>query len=357
MSKSGWGVGPQELTSGIDTLVLSYRGVADSCLLTELEEAKETARALSTSVPFTLGGEECLLSAGSMGRHAFRLAHPRGLIGIGTGERLPVLRFQPYGEVLHSLGPLGVDAWIRSVMGNRVQIIEDIVSRVDLHADFAELNVTERDEENFVTRAGRVSGHHDRGVFTGYSFGKRSSRSISARIYDKTQEVADKGGTYVYELWGEKYVHGDVVWRVEFELHRGFLRKYGITTLDELIWQAGGLWKYATTDWLSLRRPTEDQTRSRWPVDPRWQAVEETSLAARLVPLEKVAALQSRDSAKREIAYVLGELVRWGAILGTPTLEQTLETLPSYIGRHLGKSSADFGELQRVKRIKMGLVS
>lgn len=356
-SESRWVGRPRELISGIDTLVLSYRGVAHSDFLASLTEAKQVAGQLSARVPFNIGEEEFLVGAGSLSRHAFRLQHARGVLGIAAGEKLPVVRFQPHAEVLHSLGPRGVAEWVRGVVGEQVEITGEIVSRVDLHADFQDLHLTREDEDNFVTRAKRVGTYRDSGVFTGFNFGKRTSRSISARIYDKTDEIATKGGTYWYELWGDEFVPGEVVWRVEFELHRGFLHEFSITTLDELLERVGGLWNHATTSWLSIRHPTEDQTKSRWPLDPRWQAVIEATLGSRIISLERAATLQTRDTAERELPFLLGGIVRWGAIMGTTTLEETLATLPVSLRRQLFKSGCDFKRLQNAKRIAMGLVS
>lgn len=357
ITTADWACEPRELASGIDTLILSLRGIASRKLLHDLADAKESARQVFESVPFQLGGQEFLVAPGALSRYSFRLQHEWGALGITDKENLPILRFQPRAEVLHAIGPLGVRDWLFSLVAREIEIVGELVSRVDLHADFQSLNFVMDDVENFVSRATSNSIHHSHGVFTGASFGKRSSKSISARIYDKTAEIATKGGTYVFELWGETFEMDEVVWRVECELHRGFLQKFGIATLDQTLEHVGAMWQYFTEEWLSLRIPTDDTTRSRWPTDPRWRSVQHASLASHIVELERVAAIQSRETAEKEIPYLLGEVMRWAAILNTHSIDETLKTMPSYLNRRLTVKGWDFAEQQRQKRITMGLVA
>jgi len=354
---SGWADEPRELASGFDTLVLSLRGVASRKFLVSLAEAKEAARMVSDLVPFQFGGDEFLVAPGALARHTFRLQHAWGVLGISDSDRLPVVRFQPHAEILHSFGPLGVRDWLVHLVSSQIEVSSDVVSRVDLHADFQNLNLVSGDVENFVTRATMNSVHHSHDVFTGVSFGKRSSRSISARIYDKTEEIASKGGTYMFDLWGETFLPDEIVWRVECEMHRGFLHKFDITTLDHLLEHAGALWQYFTQEWLSLRCPTDDSTRSRWPFDLRWQRVQQASFANRVVQLERVAASQARETAEKEVPFLLGEIMRWAAILNTDSIEETLRTIPSHLTDRLAVKGWDFAEQQRQKRILMGLIS
>lgn len=348
---------PRELASGIDTLVLSLRGVASKDFLSSLAERKEVARQESAAVPFEMGGQEVLVAPGSLARHAYRLQHAWGVLGISDSERLPVVRFQPQAEVLHAIGPLAVRDWLTKLVSSHIEVTGDVVSRVDFHADFQGLNLHMNDVENFVTRATMNSMHRSHGVFTGVSFGRRSSRTISARIYDKTEEIASKGGTYVFGIWGEAFRPDEVVWRVECEMHRGFLHKFGITTLDEVLTHAGALWQYFTEEWLSLRRPTDDETHSRWPFDLRWQSVQKAELANHISDLERVAAAQGRETLEREIPYLLATVIRWAAILDIHSMEETLRSMPSYLNRGLTAKGWDFAEEQRQKRTKMGLIS
>ena len=48
------------------------------------------------------------------------------------------------------------------------------------------------------------------------------------------------------------------------------------------------LWAYATCQWLSLRVPTSDETRSRCPVDPRWTLIQKSSLRGGTAPAVRI---------------------------------------------------------------------
>ena len=54
-----------------------------------------------------------------------------------------------------------------------------------------------------------------------------------------------------------------MVWRLEFELKREVLTQKGLSKLYQVLDHLDGLWSYATTEWLRLTLPSEDdKTRS-----------------------------------------------------------------------------------------------
>ena len=46
------------------------------------------------------------------------------------------------------------------------------------------------------------------GTLTGFEFGSRKTKTICARIYDKTADVGAKGSSWWYEVWGGRSVEG-----------------------------------------------------------------------------------------------------------------------------------------------------
>ena len=64
-----------------------------------------------------------------------------------------------------------------------------------------------------------------------------------------------------------------MVWRLEFELKREVLTQKGLSKLYQVLNHLNGLWSYATTEWLRLTLPSDDdKTRSRWPIHPLWDS-------------------------------------------------------------------------------------
>ena len=115
-------------------------------------------------------------------------------------------------------------------------------------------------------------------ICTGFSFGSRRTQRISARIYDKTAEMEAKGTDWWEAVWGERHREGVPVWRIEFEIGRGALTELGLFTPHAVLASVPSLWRYCSTEWLSLRSSGPDSNRSRWPVAAEWEAVRSASL-------------------------------------------------------------------------------
>jgi hypothetical protein len=228
-----------------------------------------------------------------------------------------------------------------------------ILSRMDLHADFLGIDFRPEDKESFICRARSCMANWDEGIFSGFTFGSRKSKSVFARLYDKSLEITKKGGTYWYEIWGSAYEADEVVWRIEFELHRSFLRKFGVTSLEQGFSSMGGLWKYATEEWLSLRIPSLDETHSRWRIAPNWRTIQSASLASGAVALERVREARVGDELHRTIPQLSGWLARTGAILGYESIDEVLEALPGLVGMYERMTDTKFEDRIDLKRRKM----
>ena len=345
--------GPRELASGIDTLIISLRGDLPEALTTTLTEAKDLALELQCPVEVTVGGVEWQLQPGRFGKYPFSLQHEYGLLGITDSVALPTMRWQPRAMALHALGAATIAYWLIDLAEKEIAPVTATVSRLDLHADFQSLFFRPEDKDSFVGRPRSCVANWDEGVFSGFTFGSRGSKSVIARLYDKTLEISKKGGTYWYEIWGDRYEPEETTWRVEFEFHRAFLRKFGIVTLEQAFASVGGLWKHATEEWLSLRIPTLDETHSRWPLDPAWRSVQVASLASRPVSLERVRESRREDALHRTLPQLNGWLARTGAILGLESADDVIEVLPKIVDMYERSSHTTFKDRIQNKRKKM----
>lgn len=75
------------------------------------------------------------------------------------------------------------------------------VSRVDLFLDWQGWPFTLADEARFVRRARHVGADIEGGELTGLNFGRRTSKTIGGRLYDKTAEIAGgKGNPMRFEI-------------------------------------------------------------------------------------------------------------------------------------------------------------
>ena len=75
----------------------------------------------------------------------------------------------------------------------------------------------------------------------------------------------------------------------------------------------GDLWRYATTDWMTVREPTADSNRSRWPVRDFWRVVQ--SAGDSFGPVTGIAKVdQMRPQYDGLAQQARGVLVTMGAL-------------------------------------------
>ena len=319
----------RELASGIDALYLSGQVDLDESLLADLDRARESARAVSESVPYRLGKAEFGLAPYGWGRYPFRLSHEYGLIGLSGSEHLPAVRVQPRAEMLHGLGPEAtVDAFSDVLLS--VGEVRWSVSRVDLFADVQGWWPTVEDRDRFVCRATTRDTFEESGELTGFQFGRRKRRGLSARVYDKSEQMRKTGTEWWRDVWGDTYGEGDPVARIEFEFGRKVLRECGVDSPDDVFENTAGLWGYAT-EWLSYRDRSGDGTRSRWPVSAEWETIRTLSLRERAVTVERTTGSRQAAAEKRITAGLCGYLSSFAALRNIETLGESLSTAESVL--------------------------
>lgn len=322
---SGNGGGLTELASGVDALYLSGRAELSRGLLEALEERRSAAAAADAPARLMVAGEEFGVEPGPFGKYRYRLVHRTGLVGVTGSERLPALRVQPRSEFLHAVGPAevlrffdGVGDWLA---GGQVHWG---LSRLDLFCDVQGWSLQGEDRHRFVCRGQARTTHEYGEAFTGFEFGRRSSRTVCARIYDKSYQVEREGLDWWLTVWGERYDPARPVVRVEFEIGRQGLGEYRVDSPSEGLAAAPRLWASVTEDWLSFRTSTADDTKARWPVASEWEAVRKVSLRSDAVGIDRVRAGQRKGELRKLLPQLVGYLASTGAVIGTPDLASTL---------------------------------
>jgi hypothetical protein len=344
-----------ELTSGIDALYVSGRANVPFGFLRTLEAARIEAERSERNTSVEVGAMEFAVSARAWGVHRYCLTHRNGRVGVSPSDQLPALRIQPKAEFLHGAGPGEAISWFRDQLERECGAIELTASRMDVFADFQGWELSVEDRDRFVCRARRVVTYEDDGVMTGLQFGQRKSKTLSARIYDKTIEMRRSGAGYWEEIWGPTYRRGETVRRVEFEIGRQGLSAFGIRSPEEAIAAAGSLWMYAT-EWLSLRMPTEDGTRARWPVAAEWDQVRRARLTEGANGVERMQAGRARGSLERLEATLVGYLASYAAWSGTRDIEDTCELIPYLLRANGFHSGVHFDQKVYRRRRDLGLL-
>jgi len=345
----------QELASGIDALYLSGRAQVPSVVLDRLAEARFASESASETTPMELGGCEFLMAPGGFGKYRYRLSHRNGIVGVTPSEHLPAFRVQPRSEYLHGVGArAGVD-WFRHILEAECGAVALTVSRIDVHADWQGWDLGWSDRERFVCRADALAMRGERGELTGWEFGRRDTNTLCARMYDKTVQVQRTGSDYWLDIWGDHYRPDLPVLRVEFEFGRTGLRQFKVNTPEEAIDSAGGLWMAATHDWLTYRIPTDDATRSRWPIAEEWRQVQRAAISEGAQGLERMHEGYRQGNLRTLAPGLVGYVSSFGALTGTSGIEDTCRALPSLL-RHYGEwSGTEFADRIAEKRRRLSL--
>jgi hypothetical protein len=315
----------RELASGIDALYLSGRASLSDRLIADLTELRAAAEEADEPQLLRLAGEDFRVEGRSFGKHRFWLSHPHGVVGVTPSETLPAFRVQPRSEFLHAVGPRRALEWFEGI-GEYLAAgpVWWSLSRLDLFCDVQGWQVEGDDRRRFVTRARRRDLHEEGEALTGFEFGRRTTKTVCARIYDKTLQVATKGLDWWYAIWGEAFDPDRQVLRVEFEIGREGLKQFQIDTPSQGLDRAPGLWRSLTEDWLTYRIPSGDATRSRWDEAPEWLALQAASLASGAAGIERIRAGKRKGDLRTTMPQLVGYLARVAAILELPDLPSTL---------------------------------
>ncbi|MAU41082.1 MAG: hypothetical protein CMF31_05625 [Kordiimonas sp.] len=350
---------PALLLSGIDSLYVSYYLDGLALDWDELSFQKEKLRQdpRSEFLSLRLGGEEWALSASGSYPYRYVLRNPYFTVKLAEANQ-PNCYVQYLSEGLWKKG----EAWLNQRLENWFKKLGvqktrvESVSRVDLAFDFhlPEMDFT---AESFVTRAKKDAQWRDSGKVQTFVMGKGA---IVVRVYDKVAEIEQQSQKYwFYDLWGQKAE----VWRVEFQVRKDKLKAIGINRLEDLRAFKGDLLRELATQHTSLRLPTGDQNRSRWPYHPLWMALLE---AIEHEPQTGLIATARGDisnvlTLERQLRSLYGDLKAVGSVLSLMQGKEEpiafirlLELLPSMLSRTHQDTVWRNDVGQRMKKRRLG---
>lgn len=146
------------------------------------------------------------------------------------------------------------------------------LARVDFAFDYG-LPRIDFDENSFVSLSSKDTQYRKDGQIQTFVLGKGD---VVLRVYDKVAEIAEQSGkSWFFDLWGEK----ENVWRIEWQVRKPVLRRFGLRTFEDLAEGAGDLLRYLGHEHDTLRVPMPDSNRSRWPLHPLWRDLQAQTAA------------------------------------------------------------------------------
>lgn len=267
------------LRYGIDSLYLSYQGTLSDETQEKLNELKALAQSIETVRYAQLQVGDHIFEVRDKGRsrYAFVLIDNCFEIQLSnqSSTSLPMAYVKVSSEYLSAVGCQEAEGTVLSILHTLGAVKGGaLVSRADLFLDYCGDDVMQFvDPNHFICRARTLDQYYETGLCSGFVFGRKSP--LSTRIYNKTREIEKSCKTYLCDYWkANGWGERQIVWRVEFQLRREALETFGVRSLAHILSKQYGMWAYLTQEWLRLAMPNnQDDTRSRWPVHPLWEAI------------------------------------------------------------------------------------
>lgn len=347
------------LTSGVDALYLTGKGSVPVDLIDLLAGERDRAAAARTaggqSSPVVFGEHEVTVGWGGWNNYRFLLDIPgKARIGlVSSSENFPDIRVQTRAEFLHGVGPAGVVEWVYDLAETLGLIVAWKVSRLDLFADFHGLDLSAEMRWDFVCKAKRRKTFEDGDDLETLYFG--SGKPLMARLYDKTKESAGKGTDWWVIKWGQSYQPDEQVWRVEFQIERAYLKDVGLSTPEQVLAASPALWSKLTTEWLTLRVPSGNSNRSRWPVSPAWEVVQAATFEGSTIQPELIRSGQMRGDLRKITPLTVGLLSSVAALTGARDEEDLMALLGDFLARDARVRGVNFRDRVSVKRHDYGV--
>lgn len=304
------------LLNGFDTIQCAYYMEPElnaSIDFNELTARRESIRhsKIKKFLPIVIGDLEFLLyQSGSKSGYPFIISNEYFKIEFGefnvpnffvTFPSQALWQNSPY--LLHEK----FIGWASSV-GYR-QYANESLSRVDYCFDY-KIDNLDFDEDSFVSRSVIDSKYRENRKVQTFNFGKDD---IVFRVYDKVAEIKNQSDkVWFFILWEEE----EDVWRIEWQNRKDILKKFGIITFQDLQERLGILLGYLAEEHDTLRVPSGDSNRSRWPLHPLWIDLQENIKNIAILGVSKVYG-QNASIDERKIQMIIsmyGYMKRLAAI-------------------------------------------
>lgn len=317
----------QPLRWGIDSLYLSYPGELSSEIEAQLKALKKQAQGKdheAAKAQLVLGDHIFEVRDKSSGLFAYSLADGAFEIRLSSGKSksVPMAYVQVRSGLLAHRSVTSIEQELRGLLRLMGEVSFPKVSRIDLYVDFASsVDMEGWGREAWVTRASAIHQYAEDTTFTGWSIG--AGGSLIGRLYLKSLECRKAGKEYLLDLWLQAGWDGVApVWRLEFEFRREVLAQLSMDALPHVLEHLGGLWSYASTEWLKLCVPNEaDGTRSRWPIHPLWVALASIDWETEGGPLSRTFSAARAPSRSWIGKRALALAASMGAVAGVNTFE------------------------------------
>lgn len=262
---------PPLLLCGLDSLYVSYyldlqKSVLDLDLLAYRKERLKEARGENLT-EIELGTERFALMP--YGKHPYTYILANEAFEVRLGEKMsPSCHVQFTSRFLWQCGLTDLlnrfGSWLASLKLSHK--LPEVVARADWAFDY-HLPALDFGADDFVSRFRKDSIHRQNGIVQTFTLGRGD---FVLRVYDKVAEIQEQSQKFwFYDLWGCR----NAVWRIEFQVRRARLQQAGIDTVEDLRLLQNDILRELAANHTTLRRPSGDGNRARWPLHALWSAL------------------------------------------------------------------------------------
>ncbi|OGO77638.1 MAG: hypothetical protein A2Y23_11840 [Clostridiales bacterium GWB2_37_7] len=243
-----------------------------------------------------------------------------------------------------------VKEWIIKHVG---EIKATKVNRIDLCCHTDEMQLNESDIDTFEGRYQTDIIYRFKRQISDMVFGSRTTGKVMCRIYDKTLEVNQKKQKlWFFDVWKKKGLNANMVWNIEFEISREFLKEVKLDEIEEVLANLKTLWTYCTQSWL-LKKNLDATRLTRCSTDVRWQVIQkafDSFEGAKLVTREQ----QLDSSAMALIPGTIGHITSFAAKADITDINRVFEIIKSHGVRYLHSKESNYAQ---VIENKMALIA
>lgn len=333
---------------GIDTLEASFRGTLDSGFALTLAELKAKAQDEEHPQGLHIAGLDFAVQDHGLKPWPFLLKGDEMHLRFGTSSHFPTASVRLGALGLACYGHQALYEMAAETLAGVGADQESGLSRLDLAVDFQGWAPTTAEMEGVVCAASFRPVYPNTHAPETFQYGKGQ---VVVRVYNKTREIAVKGGTWRSALWEScrGYRSDQDVWRFEVQLRREALKELGAHSAHDAFHSLDALLGYGL-DWANLRVP-EGQSSDRWHEDERWTALRDATRATRY--LERLKAESRVGDVERLVPMIGGLAVSVGARLGVYNLHRVLAILEPLIAEYAARDGLDFPERTRRRTEKL----
>jgi hypothetical protein len=333
---------------GVDTLEASFRGTLNPGFALTLSELKAKAQLEEHPQGHRLAGLDFAVQDHGLKPWPYLLKGDEMHVRFGTSPHFPTASVRLGALGLASYGHQALHEMAAEAVAGVGADQQAGLSRLDLAVDFQGWAPTTEEMGGVVCAASFRPVYPNTHAPETFQYGKGQ---IVVRVYNKTREIAVKGGAWRSALWQScrGYRSDEDVWRFEVQLRSEALKELGAHSAHDAFRNLDGLLGYGLT-WANLRVP-QGQSSDRWQEDERWSALRDATGATRY--LQRLKAESRVGDVERLVPMIGGLAVSMAARLGVYNLHRVLGILEPLIAEYAARDGLDFPERARRRTEKL----